>query len=941
MKRRKMAKRVLSISLAALMLGAYAGTALPQYTGTEITANAAFIAGTGWVNDCEPYQWSSSKCYSKYQMDDDKSFKIAGNEYSEGYFIERWYGDETPTIAFNTDGKFDSFSFDFAKLDDTPSIANATINVYYDGVLSDKIEYDSSLLPQHINLKIAGVKQLKFAISVHISGGYSVQYAIFNGVWNKNGTSGQKVGESVWLKKCQPYETGKSEFYIKEEDRYVYMGGKAFTDAIRFNPDYTNGRAYASFNLDGRYDNFEFTLGHVDNTTITDTELSVIIDGEIVEKIPVQGWSLPQKYKIALNKAKQLTIEEKYTYISFVTTSRSIAVAEANFTKNESVDISDCDVTLDSDTFIYDGSAIEPKIIVTDGIYTLAKDIDYTISYKNNIDAGTAKAVIKGKGDYKGTIEKTFTVNQCSLKSAVVSNIEEQTYTGSALKPNITVKCGDKKLVKNTDYTVTYKNNTEPGEASVVIKGKNNYSGSVTKKFKIFADNPTDISLNKVNMKTTVGDTFTLTATLSPSNTKYIRNAKITWTTSNSKVAVVSNGKVTIKGGGTAVITAKTSGGKTATCSITANQPVTSVKLSKTSLSLEKGKTQTITATITPSDASDKTVTWSTSNSKVATVSNGKITAVSNGTATITAKTSNGKTASCKVIVTTPVSSVKLSKTSLTLVKGTSETITATITPSNASDKTVTWTTSNSKVATVSNGKITAKSDGTATITVKTSNGKTASCEVTVKTPTAPKDNGSKLVDNAGVGGGSVSTWVNWNNIVAKANFKGEGGWKYKYSYKNDKDNKWIDMTGYVTNSSYRLPKFTKAGNYTIRIAATDKYGQYVSKYTFLTVKQNTNAALKNSASKLSSTNVSKGQTITASAKFTGGVIPYRYKYAYKKDSGAWVEIKQPKHDNAIYSTDDNFSFKLPSQSGRYTVKIVCRDGAGKTASKDITVTVR
>ena len=232
---------------------------------------------------------------------------------------------------------------------------------------------------------------------------------------------------------------------------------------------------------------------------------------------------------------------------------------------------------------------------------------------------------------------------------------------------------------------------------------------------------------------------------------------------------------------------------------------------------------------------------------------------------------------------------------------------------------------------------------GTGTITIKGIGEYkgTVTNKFNIIAPTAPKDNGSKLVDNAGVGGGSMSTWVNWNNITAKANFKGEGGWKYKYSYKNDKDNKWVDMTGYVTSSSYRLPKFTKAGNYTIRIAATDKYGQYASKYTFLTVKQNTNATLKNSASKLSSTNVSKGQTITASAKFTGGVIPYRYKYAYKKDGGAWVEIKQPKHDNAIYSTDDNFSFKLPSQSGRYTVKIVCRDGAGKTASKDITVTVR
>ena len=210
------------------------------------------------------------------------------------------------------------------------------------------------------------------------------------------------------------------------------------------------------------------------------------------------------------------------------------------------------------------------------------------------------------------------------------------------------------------------------------------------------------------------------------------------------------------------------------------------------------------------------------------------------------------------------------------------------------------------------------------------------------KSVAAPKDNGSKLVDNAGVGGNNTSTWVNWDNITAKANFKGEGGWKYKYSYKNDKDNKWVDMTGYVTSSSYRLPKFTKAGNYTIRIAAIDKYGQYVSKYTYLMVKQDSKKALKDNSSKLSATTVSKGQTITMSSKFNGGVVPYRYKYAYKKNGGSWVAIAQPKHDNTTgYSTDDNFSFKLPSQSGKYTVKVVCRDGVGKTCSKDMNITVK
>ena len=167
--------------------------------------------------------------------------------------------------------------------------------------------------------------------------------------------------------------------------------------------------------------------------------------------------------------------------------------------------------------------------------------------------------------------------------------------------------------------------------------------------------------------------------------------------------------------------------------------PAVSIKINKTSLSLEKGKTEKLTATITPDNATDKSITWTSDDEKVATVSDdGTVKAVSAGVATVTAKTNNGKTATCKVTVKNPViavTSVKLNKTAVTIEKGKTETLTATITPDNATDKTVTWTTDNNKVATVANGKITAVSAGVATITAKTNNGKTATCKVTVKNP--------------------------------------------------------------------------------------------------------------------------------------------------------------------------------------------------------------
>jgi uncharacterized protein YjdB len=151
---------------------------------------------------------------------------------------------------------------------------------------------------------------------------------------------------------------------------------------------------------------------------------------------------------------------------------------------------------------------------------------------------------------------------------------------------------------------------------------------------------------------------------------------------------------------------------------------------------LIEGDTADLTATVTPSNADNPAVTWDSSDKSVATVSNGKVTAVKAGSATITVKSVDGGfTASCAVTVAAKVidvSSVSLSKTELTLTEGDSETITATVKPDDATDKTVTWTSSDPAVATVESGKITAVKEGEATITAKAGD-KTATCKVTVE----------------------------------------------------------------------------------------------------------------------------------------------------------------------------------------------------------------
>jgi len=166
----------------------------------------------------------------------------------------------------------------------------------------------------------------------------------------------------------------------------------------------------------------------------------------------------------------------------------------------------------------------------------------------------------------------------------------------------------------------------------------------------------------------------------------------------------------------------------------------------KPSTSLVVDGTETLVPTITPSNATNKNVTWNSSNANIATVStNGTVTGVSVGNVTITVTTvDGGKTASCEVTVSPveiPLTGVSLNKGSTSLVFGGTETLTATITPLNATNQNLTWESSNPEVATVENGLITAVSTGTATITVTTVDGnKTAYCEVTVV-----KANGEKV----------------------------------------------------------------------------------------------------------------------------------------------------------------------------------------------------
>lgn len=158
---------------------------------------------------------------------------------------------------------------------------------------------------------------------------------------------------------------------------------------------------------------------------------------------------------------------------------------------------------------------------------------------------------------------------------------------------------------------------------------------------------------------------------------------------------------------------------------------VSGVTLDKTSGTLNEGETVTLTATVEPADATDKTVTWASSNNAVATVENGVVKAVAPGTAVITA-TAGNQSASYSLEVKAPLKGIALNHTEMTVIKGQSAPLTVSYNPTYTTDaKDVTWTSSNEDVATVENGVVRGVSKGTATITAKVG-GFTAECTVTI-----------------------------------------------------------------------------------------------------------------------------------------------------------------------------------------------------------------
>ena len=191
-------------------------------------------------------------------------------------------------------------------------------------------------------------------------------------------------------------------------------------------------------------------------------------------------------------------------YGSFGKKAESFAAEkEIRFLPVNITDLSDADITLTPEKYTYNGSECKPSVNVVKSVTTLMEELDYSVSYSGHTEVGTAKVIITGKGNYTGSVERTFSVNAASVAEASVTGLASQTYTGSPItQAPSDVSVGGIRLVAGTDYTVSWNNNINVGTASVIITGKGNYTGSVTKTFDIVkAMNPMTVKGKTASVK--------------------------------------------------------------------------------------------------------------------------------------------------------------------------------------------------------------------------------------------------------------------------------------------------------------------------------------------------------------------------------------------------------------------------------------------------------
>ena len=367
------------------------------------------------------------------------------------------------------------------------------------------------------------------------------------------------------------------------------------------------------------------------------------------------------------------------------------------------------------------------------------------VDFAGNVYAvSTGSATITAKTNFATTATCQVKVSPIHATSIALNHDALTLYAGEKATLTATVMPGNA-----TEKSVSWASSddkvakvSQKGEVTAVGTGRAQVTATTKDGSKLTAACNVTVSARAesltfdVGKKTIgIGETFMLVPVVKPEGA----SPRLTWKSSDPAVAYVdANGRVEGFKTGTADITATTTDGSnlTATCRVTVIKYVSSISLSESEISLFAGETIKLTATVNPTDATNRKLAWTSTDEAVATVEDGTVTARGNGSATVVATSTDGSNieAICHVTVTTPVSAIALSETQIEMRPGDFKVLTATVLPESASDKALTWTSSAPAVADVQNGIVLAYSNGTALVTAAATDGSgtTATCKVTV-----------------------------------------------------------------------------------------------------------------------------------------------------------------------------------------------------------------
>ena len=581
----------------------------------------------------------------------------------------------------------------------------------------------------------------------------------------------------------------------------ITKGDRTLVEGRDYTVEYQNntsiGRARAGITGIGNYSGYFTTAfyinrGSISNCDITLSDISLTYDG--TEKKP-----------LVTVKCNGNTLTEDQDYYLYYRSNTNAGTASVtisgtgNFYSSasktfqiEPADISKYTAALSQDSFSYDGSEKCPDMTITNGNTKLTYNTDYSLSYKNNVNTGTASVTATGKGNYTGSVTKTFQIKASDFsKYDIHLSASSFTYDGTEKKPEITVKSGRKLLVSGTDYTVSYKNNINAGTASVTITGKGSYSGSQTKNFTI-----TPADLTKTTISLSASSFIYDGAEKKPAITIKARKTQLTlnkdYTISYKNNMNVGTASVTVTGKGNYAGTIS----KSFTIAAT-NLSTADVKLSAASFTYN-GKAFTPSVTVT---CNDKILTNDTDYS-VAYTSN-----INAGTARVTI-TGIGAYSGVKT-VTFRIKRAKatLTPTAAALTLTQSRRKTAVIKRKKTDGK-ISLKSSNSKIVKISGTNIIPLSPGKATVTITAAQGRNynaVSAKISISVRPLPV---SSLSLKSSAKGQATASWKQVKSITS---------YQIQYSTASSmKSAKTITVKG--TSKSAVLKKLTRGKKYYVRI---------------------------------------------------------------------------------------------------------------------------